>query len=79
VKCPTCSTEMKLLFTGTFCPNDCDRIPEVITDDELTLRYQTKSCTRCGGNQMGPFQIGGDLRSHCWDCGAVSMRLWEQS
>jgi hypothetical protein len=25
VKCPTCQTQMKPLFTGEFCPNDCDR------------------------------------------------------
>jgi hypothetical protein len=25
MNCTTCSTEMKLLFTGYYCPNDCDR------------------------------------------------------
>jgi len=29
MKCPKCNTEMKALFTGFFCPNDCDK-PEVL-------------------------------------------------
>ena len=27
--CPTCGTAMKDLFTGQFCPRDCDRRPVV--------------------------------------------------
>lgn len=39
-KCPTCQSEMKPLFVGEYCPNDCDR-PRVtmksvtITKNEL--------------------------------------------
>ena len=25
MKCPTCGSDLRQLFTGTFCPNDCDR------------------------------------------------------
>ena len=25
MNCPSCRTEMKPLFTGSFCPGDCDR------------------------------------------------------
>lgn len=28
-KCPECKTEMKALFVGEYCPNDCDK-PEVL-------------------------------------------------
>lgn len=27
-KCPDCRTEMKPLFSGEYCPNDCDK-PEL--------------------------------------------------
>lgn len=28
MNCPICRSQMKPLFTGEFCPNDCDRKPK---------------------------------------------------
>lgn len=35
MKCPDCGAEMKPLAYSVYCPNDCDRIPELI-DPEKT-------------------------------------------
>lgn len=59
MKCPHCSTEMKALFTSTYCPNDCDRSPpttlrmDEIVDEGLT--YVQKKLFAALGRKDPPF------------------------
>lgn len=39
--CPSCGTGMKALFTGLFCPNDCDR-PKPEKAPPTGLKYYTR-------------------------------------
>lgn len=47
MNCPTCSTPMKPLFSGEFCPNDCDRtsakVKEESWKDQLLKRIRPNS------------------------------------
>lgn len=35
--CPTCKGHMKPLFTGFFCPNDCDRTPRPLKSTDAFI------------------------------------------
>lgn len=77
MKCPRCDTEMKPLATGEFCPRDCDRIPLLVTneDDEPTHPFVTLRPgvidPNCRHLDIAPFEVRGELKHHCWDCGVV--------
>ena len=56
MKCPVCKIEMKLLFNSWYCPQDCDKINNEITDSY-------KICLNCG-----VFLDKDDFRSYCTTC-----------
>ena len=59
--CPRCGAEMKPLFWGFYCPNDCDKRP-------------VDPCPKCGSESTGGFRDCDHGDMHCWACGAVWWR-----
>lgn len=39
MRCPACSSEMKPLFVGYYCPKDCDRKTEAVAASEEQSYY----------------------------------------
>ena len=54
---------MKTLFTGWYCPKDCDREP--IEPDKTSDKPR---CEECGSDDLYPYMFG---YSACKPCGAV--------
>lgn len=46
--CPVCGTRQKPLFTGWFCPLECDRKPPSRVDDEWDTPTQPYAPTNWG-------------------------------
>lgn len=78
--CPTCLTSMKLLpLGGSYCPNgncagDGDALEAPRRDTQPIGVPMTLDCGACGSSDIGPFDVGGIDRKHCWDCGAIGAR-----
>lgn len=54
-KCTTCATEMKALFTGEYCPNECDLPIEKRTAKPPKITKITKISTPIGIMDYVPF------------------------
>jgi hypothetical protein len=71
MKCPDCGAEMKDLFTGQYCPNDCDRKVTEHIDPERTqpiwLPALTKSNSTRSIKPANDPQLDLDLQP--WDLG----------
>ena len=65
MNCTRCGSPLRPLFTSTFCPNGCDKIPP------------GPSCPGCGSTETEPFKTDGfglwleRACYHCWPCGHV--------
>lgn len=74
-KCPSCGRTMRPLFTGYYCPGDCDRKKASTVDDDWsnfweapTPQAQASVCPKCYSHNTAPFM---SKNQHCWDCGHV--------
>lgn len=73
--CGDCGTKLKPLFTGSFCPNNCDRRPKSTLDDDWddspTPVTFFPACPGCKSCNTATFNMPGQSLLHCWDCGHV--------
>lgn len=80
-RCAKCTCRMAMSAQGgEYCLNDCDRIPEPITDgfSNTSVLIDTGAVTRpfeepcCKAPDLAPFELrDGEFGHHCWSCGKV--------
>lgn len=60
---------MQALFSGYFCPRDCDRKTKPDVPAKTTARDH---CPKCASANIEPFLVPMQPTAiHCWDCGDV--------